>query len=95
MQGKSSGEYEYGKCKKKAKLKRCNWGGEHSSAGCEVSKRVSEILRVKGILGISYAEATRKVPETLSVPGQNENIADESINIKYININESVLDVIR
>lgn len=65
--------------KKRAKLMRCNSGGEHSSAGCEVSKRVSEILRVKGILGISYAEATRKVPETLNVAGQNENITNESI----------------
>lgn len=60
---KCSGEHEYGQCTEDAKLKCCNCGGEHSSAyrGCEVSKRMQEVQRVKVTRGVSYAEAARAV----------------------------------
>ena len=73
---KCSGEHEYGKCEENAKLKCSNCGGEHSSAyrGCEVSKRMQEVQRLRVTEGISYAQAARKVPSPRGVrtvsPGQ-------------------------
>lgn len=66
---KCSGEHEYGKCEEGAKLKCCNCGGEHSAAygGCEANKRMQEVQRVKVIQGVSFAEATKKVPKGVAV----------------------------
>lgn len=61
--GRCSGEHEYGKFAEGGKLKCCNCGGEHSSAyhGCEVSKRVAEVRRLKVAQGISYSEGVKAV----------------------------------
>lgn len=66
---KCSGEHEYGKCEEGAKLKCCNCGGEHSAAygGCEANKRMQEVQRIKVVQGVSYAEATKKVPRGVMV----------------------------
>lgn len=68
-----SGEHEYGKCDKDAKLKCSNCGGEHSSAyrGCEVSKRMQEVQRLKVNQGLSYAEATKTVKRAVVGPASN------------------------
>ena len=66
---KCSGEHEYGKCEEGAKPKCCNCGGEHSAAygGCETNKRMQQVQRVKVVQGISFAEATKKVPKGVLV----------------------------
>ncbi|CAJ1084286.1 uncharacterized protein LOC113119923 [Xyrichtys novacula] len=61
--GRCAGDHEYGKCQEGAKIKCCNCGGEHTSAyrGCEAGKKAAEIQKVKTSMGISYAEAAKKV----------------------------------
>ena len=77
--GRCAGEHEYGKCKEGTKLKCCNCGGEHTSAyrGCEISKKVAEVQRVKISQGISYAEALKKVklvqPDATKAMGAESN----------------------
>ncbi|XP_041913036.1 uncharacterized protein LOC121677948 [Alosa sapidissima] len=79
---KCSGEHEYGKCEEGAKLKCCNCGGEHSAAygGCEANKRMQEVQRIKVVQGVSYAEATKKVPRGVGVPV--ETIKDGTKDVK-------------
>lgn len=66
---KCSGEHEYGKCEEGVKLKCCNCGGEHNAAygGCEANKRLQEVQRIKVVQGVSFAEATKKVPRPVSI----------------------------
>lgn len=67
-------------------MKCCNCGGEHSAAyrGCEVSKRMQEVQRVKVTQGVSYAEAVRsvekvKVVANSSVPNEGGEEQKKSV----------------
>lgn len=83
---KCGGEHDYGKCDTNATMKCCNCGGEHSAAyrGCEVSKRMQEVQRVKVTQGVSYAEAVRsvekvKVVANSSVPNEGGEEQKKSV----------------